>query len=421
MNVAYLGIFLFVLCLILSAFFSASEVALIGINHAKVRQLLELKKKGSIALEKIKENTDHLLITILIGNNLVNIAAASIATAIAIEIYGDIGIGIATGLVTILMLIFGEIGPKTYAARHPEKVALFSAKIILTLSYILTPVILIYDGFKKLFKIEENLGHPIVTEEEIKQWIDAGEESGTIEEEEHQMLHRVFRFTDTYAREAMTPRGDVIMISDSSTLEDAISIFNDTGFSRLPVYHEQMDNIIGTLNVKDAFAAVYNKKTDTRIIDLLHEAHFVPESKKIDELLNELQMKKNHLAMVIDEYGTYVGIITIEDILEELVGDILDEFDVEEPEVQTIDDGVFLIDAGAWVDRINEDLKINLPTDESYETIGGLLIDRLGHIPKRGEVIRLEDQDIEMRVMKMRGRRIIDVKLIIPTGNSHTE
>lgn len=416
-----LGIFLFILCLILSAFFSGSEVALIGINHAKVRQLLDLKKKGSVALEKIKANTDHLLITILIGNNLVNIAAASIATAIAVEIYGDIGIGIATGVVTILMLIFGEIGPKTYAARHPEKVALFAAKKVLLLSYIFTPVIWIYDGFKKVFRIEGNFGHPVVTEEEIKQWIDAGEESGTIEEEEHQMLHRVFRFTDTYAREAMTPRGDVVMISDDSSLEDAISIFNDTGFSRLPVYHEQIDNIIGTVNVKDAFAAVYNKKTDIKIPDLLYEAHFVPESKKIDELLNELQMKKNHLAIVIDEYGTYVGIITIEDILEELVGDILDEFDVEEPEIQKIDEGVYLIDAGAWVDRINEDLNINLPIDESYETIGGLLIDRLGHIPKRGEVIRIEDLGVEMRVMKMRGRRIIDVKLIIPGENSHTE
>ncbi len=420
MNESNLGIFLFIMCLILSAFFSSSEVALIGLNHAKVRQLLDLKKKGSKALDKIKRNTDHLLITILIGNNLVNIAAASIATAIAVEIYGDIGIGIATGFVTIIMLIFGEIGPKTYAARHPEKVALFSARILLFLSYLLTPILWIYDGFKKLFKIKGDFGHPVVTEEEIKQWIDAGEESGTIEEEEHQMLHRVFRFTDTYAREAMTPRGDVVMISDDSKLEDAIGIFNDTGFSRLPVYHEQMDNINGTLNVKDAFAAVYNKKTDTKILDLLHEAHFVPESKKIDELLNELQMKKNHLAIVIDEYGTYVGIITIEDILEELVGDILDEFDVEEPEIQKIDDGVYLIDAGAWVDRINEDLDISLPIDESYETIGGLLIDRLGHIPRRGEVIKLEDLGIEMRVMKMRGRRIIDVKLSMPPGNFDT-
>ena len=188
MNEGNLGIFLFVLCIILSAFFSGSEVALIGINHAKVRQLLDLKKKGSVALEKIKSNTDHLLITILIGNNLVNIAAASLATAIALEIYGDIGIGIATGFVTVIMLIFGEIGPKTYAARHPEKVALFSAKAILMLSYLFTPVILVYDGFKKLFRIEENFGHPVVTEEEIKQWIDAGEESGSIEEDRYIFL-----------------------------------------------------------------------------------------------------------------------------------------------------------------------------------------------------------------------------------------
>ncbi|WOF15770.1 HlyC/CorC family transporter [Methanoplanus sp. FWC-SCC4] len=405
-----LGIILFVICLLLSGFFSGSEVALISINHAKVRTLLEQNKRGALALEKLKENTDHLLITILIGNNVVNIAAASIATAIAIDVYGNIGVGIATGFVTIMMLIFGEIGPKTYAARNPENVALFVAKAVLIISYILTPILWIYDGFKKLFKIEGNFGNPLVTEEEIKQWIDVGEESGTIEEEEHEMLYRVFRFTDTIAREAMTPRGDVVMINEDSSLDKAIDLFNETGFTRIPVYHQQIDNIIGVLNVKDVFSAIFHKKTEVGIRQLVYEPAFVPESKKIDELLNELQIRKTHLAIVVDEYGTFAGVITMEDILEELVGDILDEFDVEEPQIQIVDEGVYLIDAGTWVDRINDEIPVNLPTDESYESIGGLLIDHLGHIPKRGEVINLEN-DIQMTVMKMRGRKIVTIKL----------
>lgn len=389
---------------------------MVSINHAKVRALVEQKKRGAKALSILKENTDHLLIVILIGNNVVNIAAASIATAIAIDIYGDVGIGIATGVVTVLMLIFGEIGPKTYSARYPEKIALFSSRFILAFSYILTPILWIYDSIRKLFNIETNFTRPTVTEEEIKQWIDVGEESGTIEEEEHEMLYRVFRFTDTIAREAMTPRGDVKMISDQSSLEEAIDIFNETGFTRIPVYHEQVDNITGVLNVKDVFSAIYNKKQGIGIPNLVYEPVFVPESKNIDELLNELQRKKTHLVMVVDEYGTFAGVITMEDILEELVGEILDEFDEEEPQIQKIDEGVYIIDAGAWVSRINEEIPVDLPLDESYESIGGLLIDRLGHIPKRGEIISLEN-GIMMQVMKMRGRKIVEIRITIPGHN----
>jgi len=404
---------LFFVCLLLSGFFSGSEVALISINLAKVRTLVERNLSGSHALEKLKKNSDHLLITILVGNNVVNIGAAALATSIAIEYYGDVGVGIATGVVTILLLIFGEIGPKTYAARKTEKVALLVSWPILYLSYFFYPLLRVYDGIKKIFSIKGDIVHPAITEEEIKQWIDVGEEAGTIEEEEHEMLYRVFRFTDTIAKEAMTSRADVVMIDEKSSLEESINIFNETGFSRLPVYHEQIDNIIGILNVKDVFAAIHKKLGHIRIRDLMYDPYFIPESKKVDDLLKELQIRKVHLSIVLDEYGTVVGIITVEDILEELVGEILDEFDVEEPEIQIIDEGVYLIDAGVWVDRINEDLNLSLPLDESYETIGGLLIDRLGHIPRRGELVEINDGHIRLMVMKMHGRRIVDVKLIL--------
>jgi putative hemolysin len=407
-------IILFVLCLLLSGFFSGSEVALISINQAKVRTLLDQKKSGARALEKLKQNVDHILITILIGNNVVNVGAAAIATSIAIERYGDAGVGIATGVVTFLMLIIGEIGPKTYAARKQEQFALFVSRPILYLTIVFSPLLWAYDKFKQIFSITGRVPHPAVTEEEIKQWIDVGEEAGTIEEEEHEMLYRVFRFSDTIAREIMTPRADVVMVDEKSSLEASINIFDETGFSRLPVYHDQIDNIIGVLNVKDVFAAVYAKKEGVKIRNLMYEVHFIPESKKIDELLKELQLRKVHMGIIVDEYGSFAGIVTVEDILEELVGEILDEFDEEVPQVQEIEDRVYLVDARAWVDRLNEELELSLPLDESYETIGGLLIDRLGHIPRRGEVVEIGANGTRLMVMKMRGRRITEVKLILP-------
>jgi putative hemolysin len=415
------AIILFAICLLFSGFFSGSEVAFLSISQATVRTLVDQKKFGSEALAKLKKNTDHVLITILIGNNVANIGAAAIVTALAIERFGDAGVGIATGVVTFLMLIFGEIGPKTYAARIPSRMALFSARPILFMVYICTPLLWIFDGLKRLFAVKGDVSHPPITEEEIKQWLDVGEEAGTIEEEEHAMLYRVFRFTDTIVRESMTPRADVVMISETSTLEEAVNIFNETGYTRLPVYHEQIDNIIGILNVKDVFTALYVKKKGVAISDLIYEPLFVPESKKVDELLRELQIRKVHIAIVLDEYGTFAGIITVEDILEELVGEIMDEFDEEVPQVQALEDGAYLVDARAWVDRINEEIGVSLPEDDSYETIGGLLIDHLGHIPRRGEVVDIPELGIRLIVMRMRGRRIVEVKLSIMSSQPPQE
>ncbi|NQS72918.1 MAG: HlyC/CorC family transporter [Methanoculleus sp.] len=405
-------IILFFICLLLSGFFSSSEVALISITRAKVHALLSQGRKGAEALDILKRSTDTVLITILIGNNIANIAAASLATAIAIGIYGDVGIGIATGVTVILMLIFGEIGPKMYASRHIEELALRVSRPILYLSKAIYPVLWISDHIKQQFAFRPGVTEQVVTEEEIKEWIDVGEEEGTIEEQEREMLYSVLRFGDTTVREVMTPRVDAIMIGDTSTLENALSIFNETGFSRIPVYHEQIDNVIGLLNVKDIFAAAFRQQMDVTIKELMYEPCFVPESKKIDELLKELQVKKQHMAVVLDEYGSFAGIVTVEDMLEELVGEIMDEFDEEEPEVQQIEEGVYLVDARAWVGHLNKNLNLDLPLTDSYETLGGLVIDRLGYIPRRGEVAKIEESNIELIVMQMRGRRIVKVKMI---------
>jgi len=408
-----LEILLFIICIILSAFFSSSEVALISMTRAKVRTLDNENRVGSHALVALKESPEHLLITILIGNNIVNIAAASLATAIAIQMFGDVGVGIATGFVVITLLVFGEIGPKIYASRASDSFALAVAPIILFLSKLFTPVIWLVERVSPTLGIGKDIAEPAVTEEEIKEWIDVGKEEGTIEQGEQDMLYSVLEFGDTTAREIMTPRVDIILIEDTITFEDAIRIFNETGFSRIPVYHDQIDNITGILNVKDVFSAMVSHRKDSTIREVMYDPMFVPETKKIDDLLKELQVHRVQMAIVIDEYSSFVGIVTVEDILEELVGDILDEYDKEEPDVQELAPGVHVVDAQMWVEEINETMKLSLPTDESYETVGGLIIDRLGHLPQHpGEKVEIDNGRITLVVMQMHGRRIVKVKIV---------
>jgi len=408
-----LEIFLFIVCILLSAFFSSSEVALISMTRAKVRTLDNENRVGSHALVALKESPEHLLTTILIGNNIVNIAAASIATAIAIKMFGDFGVGIATGFVVIILLVFGEIGPKIYASRASDSFALAVAPIILFLSKLFTPVIWIVERVSPRFGIGKDTAEPAVTEDEIKEWIDVGKEDGTIEQDEQDMLYSVLEFGDTTAREIMTPRVNVILMEDTISFEEAIRIFNETGFSRIPVYHDQIDNITGILNVKDVFSAMVSHRKDSTVREIMYDPMFVPETKKIDDLLKELRVHRVQMAIVIDEYSSFVGIITVEDILEELVGDILDEFDKEEPGVQELVPGVHVVDAQMWIEEINDILDLALPIDESYETLGGLVIDRLGHLPQHpGEKVEIDNGRITLVVMQMHGRRIVKVKIV---------
>ncbi|HON81914.1 MAG TPA: hemolysin family protein [Methanoregulaceae archaeon] len=417
----FLLLLLFIVCLALSAFFSSSEVALISITRAKVRTLINEGKKGSESLAALKETPNRFLIAILIGNNIVNVAAAAIATAVTISIFGSVGVGIATGFVVILLLIFGEIGPKTYAARHTERLALSVSKPVLILTRIFSPIIWIIEKVTGHFGTTAAVGEALVTEEEIKEWIEVGKEEGTIEQEEREMLYSVLEFSDTLTREIMTPRVDVALIEDTKTLDEAMQFFNEMGFSRIPVFHDSVDNIIGILNIKDVFSTVFSGKRQTPIRDLMYDPFFVPETKKIDDLLKELQVRKVQIAIVLDEYGSFVGIVTVEDILEELVGDILDEFDHEEPVIQKMGEGTYLVDAKIWVEDLNEALNINLPVHESYETIGGLLIDRLGHIPHPGESAHIPESHVSLVVMQMLSRRIVKIKLILHTPAEPSE
>ena len=313
----------------------------------------------------------------------------------------------------IVLLVFGEIGPKIYAARASDTFPLTVAPVVLFLSRIFSPVIWLVERVSPTFGIGKEVSEPAVTEEEIKEWIDVGKEEGTIEQGEQDMLYSVLEFGDTTAREIMTPRVDVILMEDTVTFEEAIRIFNETGFSRIPVYHDRIDNITGILNVKDVFSAMVSHRKTSTIKEIMYDPMFVPETKKIDDLLKELQVHRVQMAIVIDEYSSFVGIVTVEDILEELVGDIMDEYDKEEPEVQELAPGVYVVDAQMWVEDINERMDLGLPTDEAYETIGGLIIDRLGHLPQHpGEKVEIGPGGVTLVVMQMHGRRIVKVKIV---------
>jgi len=407
--VVYTNIIIFIILLVCSAFFSASETALVGLNRAKARALADFGKQGK-RLEKLKNNPDHFLITILIGNNIANIGASALATAMSMELFGDAGVAIATGVVTLLVLIFGEIFPKTYSTSHTEKMALFVATPIYYLTLLLSPLYWIYD------KLRRKESPQAVTEEEIREWIDVGEIEGAIEEGEKDMIYSVLRFNDTTAKEIMTPRPDVAVIEDVASIEEAVTHFRDTGFSRVPVYHDKTDNIVGTLNFKDLFNAYSTGNQRASIKTVMFDAYCVPESKKIDDLLRELQVRRVHMAIVLDEFGGFSGVVTFEDILEELVGDIMDESDSDEvSDIIEIGDGLYMVDAQVRVAQLNERFGISLPEEPSnYETIGGLVFSYLGHIPRLGESISLDKQEITLVVTKMRGRQILKVKMILP-------
>ena len=416
-----LKVAIFFACIFFSAFFSGSEVALISLTQARVRALLKTQGKNAAALAALKKEPDHILITVLIGNYLVNVAAAAVATSLAIDRFGDAGIAIATGVVVLILLVLGEIGPKMLAVRFTEPVALAVSRPILLLSRIFSPVLWAFDHLSRSHTLTAAFAKPAITEEEIRGWIDLGKEEGTIEKEEQEMLYNVLAFGDTTAREVMTPRLDVVMVEDTATIREAARVFEEMGFSRLPVFHDQKDNVTGLLNVKDVFPAVLAEQKEQGIRDLTTEPYFVPESKKIDEILKELQRRKVHMAMVLDEYGVFAGILTVEDILEELVGDIMDEFDdQEEPEIQQVEEGVYFVHGHVWVEELNTQVGTHLPVEESFETLGGLVIDRLGHIPHKGEAVAITEAGVRLVVLQMWGRRIRKVKVILPSTGETT-
>jgi CBS domain containing-hemolysin-like protein len=397
-----------ILLVFLSGFFSGSETALVSVNRIRLKKLAEEGKAEAAMVEKLLDQPNKLLATILVGNNLVNIAAASIATSMAISYFGSRGVGIATGIMTFLILVFGEVTPKSYAIQNAEKISLRIVRPMNFLVSVLYPLVRLLIALTKpvITRLSGEMHlTPYITEEEIKMLVEVGEREGVIEKGEKEMIHGVFKFGDMEAKEVMVPRIDMECLNINDTLQKAIDNVINTGHSRFPVYEKNIDNIVGVLNSKDLFG----KPLEESIRDLVRPAYYIPESKKLDEILREMQERKTQIAIVVDEYGGTLGLVTLEDILEEIVGEIMDEYDIEEPEVQIVDEGVAIVDAKADIEDLNEALGIDLPA-EDFETVGGLIFNVLGRIPKPGDQVKINGNT--MVVETMRGRRIAKIRVI---------
>ncbi len=399
-----LNIILLLLLLILSAFFSGVETAITSISRIKIKHLLEKGNKKAKKLEKLKSKPQRLLITILIGNNVVNIGASSLATALMLELFpNELGIAIATGLMTLLILTFGEIAPKTFAIRNAEKISLHAAGPLLLLEKILFPIVFIFEIFTKtLNKIFGGSKEKNLTEAELKTIVSIGEQEGAINAEEKEMIQKVFEFNDIPVNEVMTQLSEIEAIEAETTIKKLKTIIKKTNYSRLPVYNKTIDNVIGLLYVKDILE-YWAKGKKFKLIDIIRKPFFVPETKKIDKLLKEMQATKTHLALVINEHGGLVGLITIEDIIEEIVGEIYDEDDII-PSIVEIKPNFYRIDSRVTIEEFNKKFKTKFNSKE-YETIAGLIHKKLDRLPKKNDKIRL-NKHLLGTIKQMKGTKI---------------
>ncbi len=391
--VILIQLIILLILLLLSAFFSSAETALSAANAVRIHSLAQDGDKRARRLEKILEKPGKMLSTILIGNNLVNITITSLATTLTIRLFGSTLVGVMTGILTILILLFGEIIPKTAARLYSEKLALAYSLPIAALMLLLTPVILIIDALSKLLLtlagLDPSKRPSVMSEKELITYVDASHEEGVIETDEKNMILNVFDLNDSLAKDIMIPRIDVTSIDVNASYHQLHSLFQETMFSRIPVYEEESDNIIGIVMLKDFF--LVKKQADFSIRDIIREPYYTYETKKTDELLHEMQESSNSLAIVLDEYGSAAGLITLEDLLEEIVGEIHDEYDESEKElIQTIDDHTWQIAGALKLDDVNDALDTEFES-EHYDSIGGLMIEQLDRLPRKNESINLSD------------------------------
>ena len=404
--------------LLLSGFFSSAETSLSTVNRVRMRNLIEEGNKRAVTVEKVLDNYGKMISSILIGNNIVNISASSLATTLAISTWGDYAVGIATGLLTLFVLMFGEILPKTIAKVHSEKLALAYAPIIHFLMIVLTPVIyivnLLSNSILKLLKLDPNK-KTAMTETELKTYVDVSHEDGVIESEEREIIYNVFDFSDAVAKDIMIPRIDMVTADMNASYEDLITLFRNSMYTRIPVYQDDKDNIIGQVNIKD-FILVTNKDSFS-ISDILRDAYFTYEFKKTADLMLEMRQQMHNMAFVLNEYGACVGMITMEDLLEEIVGEIRDEYDGEEEEyIQEIASNTYLVEGSMKLDDINDALGTNLDS-EAYDSIAGIVIEILDRMPEAGDEVTTSD-GIHIHVEDVTQNRITKVTLTLPKQNS---
>ena len=405
-----------VILLALSAFFSSAETALTTVNRLRVRALVDEGDARAIILSKVIDDPGKLLSAILIGNNIVNISASSIATLLATIFFGSAGAGIATGAMTLLVLIFGEVTPKTMASLKAEKISLSYAKIIYAIMIAFTPLIFILDflsgGILRLLGVDPDKRDDSVTEEDLRTIVEAGHEDGVLEPEEHKMINNVFDFGDHQAKDIMVPRVDMCFLKLDATYEDFTELYKEEKFTRIPVYEETRDNVIGIINVKDLI--LFNpEEQEFHVSDYLRKAYYTYEFKNTSELMMEMRKNSISIAIVLDEYGATAGLVTLEDLLEEIVGDIRDEYDeAEAEEVLQLGENEYLVEGACKLDDLNDKIGLGIES-EDYDSIGGIVIEALQHLPEEGEEVTTEN-GTRLIVEKIDKNRIEKVHIYLP-------
>ena len=378
----------------LSGFFSGLEVALVGVSKSKVAQLLKDGKKGSKALHKLKTNPSWMMSSVNLGNNLVNVGASALATSVAIQFFGDDGLGIAIGVMTFLILVFGEITPKTYCNANSAKIALRYAPVLLVFSYVFYPVVKFFEIITKgVVKITgSSYLPPPITEEEIKGVIDQGLAEKALEKDEMELVHGALKFDDTVIRSVMTPRTKMFTLNSKTLLFEALPQINQNGYSRIPIYGASKDDIVGFVHVRDVLKELENDNKMKSMEQMARKPVFASQEKTVSALLKEMKGRKTHMAIVVDEHGGVEGLVTLEDLIEEIVGEIEDESDVVKPTVyERIDKDTIITNGDIEIDEINEIFKTNVPEGEDYASLNGLLHEKLQDIPQAGDKIEVDD------------------------------
>lgn len=410
-------IVILLILIILSSFFSGVETAVSSVSRAKVRAMEEEKLRHAKTLSKVVEDYDHMLTTILIGNNIVNLSASALATAVTIRVFGNVYISLATGILTLLVLIFGEIVPKTYARHNADKLARRFSPIVRLLMIVFHPLVLLVDilakGVLNLLG-QKKWGDEVITESELRSYVDVSHEDGVIESEEREIINNVFDFSDSVAKDIMIPRIDISSIPINASYREVMKVFRETMYTRLPVYKDEKENIIGFINIKDLIRL---KDSGTFSVEkFLREGYYTYEYKKTNDLMIEMRTRSVNLAFINNEYGATVGMVTLEDLLEEIVGEIRDEYDQEEAlNIQEEKDG-FLIEAGMKLEDVNDALGTEFES-EDYDTIGGLVLDQLDRIPEDGESVDLDD-GTRLTVRGIRQNRIAKVFVVLPKSEN---
>ena len=375
----------------LSGFFSGLEVALVGVRMAKVEQMVKDKVKGSTSLLKLKKNPSRMMASVNLGNNLVNVASTAIATDIALKIFGNDGLAIVIGIMTFLILVFGEITPKTYCNANAPKIAARYSRILLAFSYAFYPIVRMLESITKgIIRLTGSSDNPPgLTEDEIKGVIDQGLKDKAIEKQESELVHGALNFDDIVIRSVMTPRTKMFTLNSKKILFEALPEINNSGFSRIPVYSENSDNIIGIVHVRDVLKSLEHDEKVISLESIMREPVFVSQEKMVSDLLKEMQGRQTHMAIVVDEFGGVEGCVTLEDLLEEIVGEIHDEKDTVQEIFQSEGNDTILTDGDIEIDKINDIFKTSIPEGDDYSRLNGLLHEKLRDIPKEGDKIEI--------------------------------